>query len=39
MLADGLRTADIMAPEMVQVGTREMGAAIVDEFRALASGP
>ena len=39
VLAEGLRTADIMAPEMVQVGTREMGAAIVDEFRALASGP
>jgi 3-isopropylmalate dehydrogenase len=35
VLAEGLRTADIMSPDMVQVGTKEMGAAILDEFRVL----
>jgi 3-isopropylmalate dehydrogenase len=35
VLAEGLRTADIMSPDLAQVGTKEMGAAILDEFRAL----
>src|SRR5205085_6159277 len=37
VLAEGLRTADIMSPDMVQVGTKEMGTAILDEFKALAT--
>jgi 3-isopropylmalate dehydrogenase len=36
-LAAGLRTADIMQPGMRQVGTAEMGAAIVKELGKLAS--
>jgi 3-isopropylmalate dehydrogenase len=36
-LARGLRTADIWSEGTKKVGTREMGAAILEEFRALAS--
>ena len=36
VLDDGLRTADIMSAGMKQVGTVEMGDAIVEKFRALA---
>ncbi|HEX5958262.1 MAG TPA: 3-isopropylmalate dehydrogenase [Hyphomicrobiaceae bacterium] len=35
VLARGLRTADIMQPNMRLVGTREMGAAILDELGKL----
>jgi 3-isopropylmalate dehydrogenase len=34
-LDQGLRTPDIMSPGMRQAGTREMGAAVLDEFKAL----
>ncbi|MGH6926504.1 MAG: 3-isopropylmalate dehydrogenase [Propylenella sp.] len=37
-LARGLRTADIWSEGTRRVGTKEMGAAILEEFRALASG-
>jgi 3-isopropylmalate dehydrogenase len=36
VLASGYRTGDIMQPGMRQVGTREMGGAIVDELGKLA---
>jgi 3-isopropylmalate dehydrogenase len=36
-LAAGLRTRDVMSPVMREVGTTEMGAAILSEFRALAT--
>ena len=35
VLADGLRTGDIMQPGMTQVGTSEMGAAILKKLEAL----
>ena len=37
VLAAGYRTGDIMQPGMRQVGTREMGTAIVDELGKLAA--
>jgi 3-isopropylmalate dehydrogenase len=36
-LAKGLRTADIWSEGTRKVGTKEMGAAIREEFRALAA--
>jgi 3-isopropylmalate dehydrogenase len=36
-LAAGLRTRDIMSAGMREVGAREMGAAILSQFRALAT--
>ena len=36
VLDEGLRTADIMPPEWSRSAPREMGEAILDEFRALA---
>jgi len=36
VLAQGYRTSDIMQPNMQQVGTEDMGAAIVKELEALA---
>jgi 3-isopropylmalate dehydrogenase len=35
VLEQGFRTRDIMSPGMREVGTREMGAAILEEFRRL----
>ncbi|MGA7116232.1 MAG: 3-isopropylmalate dehydrogenase, partial [Hyphomicrobium sp.] len=35
VLANGLRTGDIMQPGMTKVGTTEMGKAIVDEVAKL----
>jgi 3-isopropylmalate dehydrogenase len=35
VLANGLRTGDIMQPGMTRVGTTEMGKAIVDEVAKL----
>jgi 3-isopropylmalate dehydrogenase len=37
VLGQGLRTRDIMSPGMREVGTKEMGAAILEEFRSLAA--
>ena len=37
-LGKGLRTADIWSEGTKKVGTKEMGAAILDEMRALAAG-
>jgi 3-isopropylmalate dehydrogenase len=37
VLDRGLRTRDIMSDGMQAVGTQEMGAAILSEFRALAA--
>jgi 3-isopropylmalate dehydrogenase len=37
VLADGYRTGDIMQPGMRQVGTREMGQAILDRLDRLAA--
>jgi 3-isopropylmalate dehydrogenase len=36
-LARGLRTADIMQPNMRQVGTAEMGKAVLEEMERLAA--
>jgi 3-isopropylmalate dehydrogenase len=38
VLAKGLRTADIWSEGTTKVGTKEMGAAILEEFRGLAAG-
>src|SRR5687768_207266 len=37
VLEQGLRTRDILSDGMREVGTKEMGAAILDEFRSLAA--
>jgi 3-isopropylmalate dehydrogenase len=37
VLDKGIRTGDIMAPGSRQVGTVEMGDAILDEFKALSA--
>ena len=37
VLAKGLRTFDIFSEGATKIGTREMGAAVLDEFKALAS--
>jgi 3-isopropylmalate dehydrogenase len=37
VLAKGLRTGDIFSEGAKKIGTREMGAAVLDEFRALSS--
>jgi 3-isopropylmalate dehydrogenase len=38
-LAKGLRTADIWSEGTTKVRTREMGAAVLQEFRSLVSAP
>jgi 3-isopropylmalate dehydrogenase len=37
VLEKGLRTRDIMSDGMREVGTKEMGAAILEDFRRLAA--